>query len=107
MYFELADLFMIAVIGAGLYYWFSAQKVRELALATARAHCQKMDLQLLDGSVSLRSLGIKRGRSGTLALVRKYRFEFSSTGAERYNGHLSMLGQKVIDIDLQAHRISE
>ncbi|NQZ31035.1 MAG: DUF3301 domain-containing protein [Oceanospirillaceae bacterium] len=105
MYFEMLDLFMLTIICLIVYYWVSAQKIRELALKAAREECLKLDLQLLDGSVSLKKLKLKRADSGHLALLRVYNFEFSATGAERYSGNITMFGLKVEQVHLQPHRI--
>jgi len=105
MYFEMFDLFLLTLVCIAIYYWISAQKIREIALSIARDECKKLDLQLLDGSVSLKKLRIKRAASGNLALLRHYSFEFSATGAERYQGHIQMLGLKIEDVHLQPHRI--
>jgi len=105
MYFEMFDLFLLTLVCVAIYYWISAQKIREVALGVAREECKKLDLQLLDGSVSLKKLNIKRAASGHLALWRTYSFEFSATGAERYQGQIQMLGLKIVNVHLEPHRI--
>lgn len=106
MYFEMLDLFMLTVVCLIIYYWISAQKIRERALKFAKEECQKLDLQLLDGSVALKKIKLKRADSGHLALLRKYSFEFSATGVERYTGEITMFGMKVEQVHLQPHRIA-
>ncbi|WP_232522325.1 DUF3301 domain-containing protein [Marinimicrobium alkaliphilum] len=80
-------------------------KTREFALQAALYQCQKMNVQLLDQSVFLRRLWVKRHPKGHLALWRAYYFEFTVNGAERYQGRVLMLGRKIERVELEPHRI--
>jgi len=106
MSFFAQTLFTIALAVFALYLFFSL-KVRELAVSAAKNHCKKMELQLLDQSVSMQKLRLVKKADHTLQLQRIYIFEFTSTGDERYHGKLTMLGNRLIDIELQAHRMPE
>ncbi|MBV1789874.1 DUF3301 domain-containing protein [Marinobacterium sp. D7] len=103
--FELKDLFWLALTGAICLLWWRGQKVREIALKHARKSCNEMDLQLLDESVALRAIWIKRDEDGQLHIWRRYTFEFTSTGDERYSGQVVTLGYRATGIDLPPHRI--
>ncbi|EPJ43240.1 MAG: hypothetical protein OFPI_43690 [Osedax symbiont Rs2] len=105
MYFELFDVFVFSLLCLAILYWINGQKIRELALAAARGECKKLNLQLLDGSVSLKKIRPKRNPTGQLTLRREYQFEFSATGDERYQGKVILLGVMVELIELQPHRI--
>lgn len=105
MYFELYDIFLLMLICLGFYYWVNSQKIREIALKAARAECKKMELQLLDGSVSLKSMKPVRSEQGYFVLQRQYQFEFSATGEERYQGKISLKANRVTSIHMQPHRI--
>jgi len=105
MYFELFDVFIVSLLCLAILYWINGQKVREIALAAARVECKKLNLQLLDGSVSLKKIRPKRNPTGQLTLRREYQFEFSATGDERYQGKVILLGVIVELIELQPHRI--
>ena len=105
MYIDILDLFLLTLITSIIYYWVCAQRIRELALKGAQQECKKLDLQLLEGSVALKKLRIKRTHSGRLGLIRDYIFEFSATGDERYLGTVTMFGLSVVNIDLQPHRM--
>ena len=98
------EIFMILLFTAGFLYWQSAQKVREIALAVTIRHCHDMDLQMLDGYIAFNALSLKRDRAGNIHIARVYQFEFSSTGAERYNGRVYMLGRLVESIQLDPYR---
>ncbi|NOQ13534.1 MAG: DUF3301 domain-containing protein [Methyloprofundus sp.] len=99
------EIFMILLFTAGFLYWQSTQKVREIALASTIRHCHDMELQMLDGYIAFHALSLKRDRVGNVHIARCYQFEFSSTGAERYNGKIYMLGRRVESIQLEPYRI--
>lgn len=66
-----------------------------------------MSLQFLDESVGLRALWLKRDDNGQLRVWRRYLFEFSSTGEDRYRGKVIMLGLRITHTELEAHRLNE
>jgi len=105
MFIELSDILLFSIICTIILYWVSAQKIREVALAAATKECERLNLQLLDGSVALKKIAPKRNDRGQFVLLRAYRFEFSATGDERYHGMVTMFGKKISDIHLQPHRI--
>ena len=110
-------IFFFACVALGYLFWNRQQQARLLALQSVRRHCQQEDVQLLDDTLVLERIRIRRipslqlvkgeGRSqpGGWRLVRTYRFEFSSTGDERYQGLLTLIGRRVAKLELQAHRI--
>ena len=99
------DIILICLMGLAYGYWFNAQKAKEIALGTAIAHCLTMEVQMLDGYVALIGIGLKRNKSGKIQLRRSFVFEFSSTGNERYNGTVLMLGRRVESIYMDPYRI--
>lgn len=96
---------MILLFTAVFLYWQSSQKVREIALAATIRHCHDMELQMLDGYIAFRGLSLKKDLRGKIHIARSYQFEFSSTGAERYNGKIHMLGRRVESIQLEPYRM--
>ncbi len=105
--FSLTDVFLLLLIlFLGTYYW-QAQGVRETALRATRLYCQREQLQLLDESVALRSLWLKRGTDGRLHVWRGYQFEFTVTGGERYIGKTVTLGRLIESIQVPPHRIPD
>ena len=101
---DIALLLVVSLLGA--YYW-QAQGVREIALRATRMYCQREQLQLLDESVALRALWLKRGRDGRPHFWRGYQFEFTVTGGERYLGKTVMLGRLVESIQVPPHHIPD
>ncbi|MDD1628483.1 MAG: DUF3301 domain-containing protein [Methylococcaceae bacterium] len=101
----LSDIILIGFMCLAYGYWFNAQKAKEIALGVASAHCLSMEVQMLDGYVALNGIGLKRNKTGKMLLRRSFLFEFSSTGNERYNGTVSMLGRQVESIYMDPYRI--
>jgi hypothetical protein len=101
----LNDIILIGFMCLAYMYWFNAQKAREIALATARDHCLAMEVQMLDDYVALNGICLKRDKLRKIQLRRSFLFEFSSTGNERYNGTVLMLGRRVESIYMDPYRI--
>lgn len=103
----LDELIISGFLLLGAFYWLSSQRVRELALHATKSYCLNAEVQLLDEYVALNHLWLVRDKTGQLKIQRRYQFEFSSTGNERYNGVCTMLGQQLESIQLEAYRINE
>jgi hypothetical protein len=58
----LNDFILICVMCLTYVYWFNAQKTKEIALATARAHCLAMEVLMLDGYVALNGIWLQRDK---------------------------------------------
>ncbi len=99
------DLILIGLMCLVFAYWLNALKANEIALASATAHCRAMEVQMLDDYVALNGVWLKRNKVGKIQLQRSFLFEFSSTGLERYNGTVFMLGRRVESIHMEPYRI--
>ncbi|MGR9046518.1 MAG: DUF3301 domain-containing protein [Gammaproteobacteria bacterium] len=101
----LSHVSMIFLLLLAAVYWFKTQAVKERALAAVIKHCQDREVQMLDDYVALNYVGFKRDESGTIRIARTFSFEFSSSGAERYQGQITLLGRKVVAIQMEPYRI--
>lgn len=88
-------LALIAVIGL----WLKLSAARERAAAEAKLQCERYGLQLLDETVGLRALRLRRV-AGRRRLERCYGFEVSIDGADREQGTLWMLGSTLSELRL-------
>ncbi|NKI19447.1 DUF3301 domain-containing protein [Spongiibacter sp. KMU-166] len=104
---ELSDLLLLLLVFAALLLTWSSLGARERALIAVRHHLKNQGLQLLDDNVALRALWLKRNPQGELKFWRRYHFEFSSLGDERYQGRIILLGQYTESIHLQAYRLPD
>ena len=94
---ELAAILVLAA--AGWFLWDSLQ-AREAANAAIRPACQAEGLLFLDDTVALDRLRPGRDGEGRLRLWRVYRFDYSDTGHNRCRGSVTMLGSRVVNVDL-------
>lgn len=103
---NLADLFIILLFASAAAWLWRGHGIRERALALVRRHCEKMDVLLLDDNVALRRLSVLRDAHGRRRLARVFGFEFTVTGEQRHAGSISMFGQHLGQIELDAHPFS-
>ena len=102
----MADALLFFILITGLWYWWDTLRTKEIARLAGLNACQQASVQFLDDTVELKKIWLRRNRLGSLELCRLYFFEFSSDGAERYQGRIIMLGQKVREVEMDAYRIS-
>ena len=84
-------LFLIALL---ILAWTKNTRARELATDVCRKACRAYDVQMLDGTVGLSSMGISRLYGG-LRWRRRYLFNFSRDGFSRETGTITMIGNDV------------
>lgn len=107
MTFSITQLFLFfSGLGLALYF-FTELKIREIAFYAAREHCESMNVQLLDQSIGIHRVWLKRGKDDQLHFWRNYQFEFTSTGDERYKGNVITLGTLIETIYLQPHKLPD
>jgi hypothetical protein len=98
----LMDLVWAALFVLLLNHWWRSRDAKAFALQYAAKRCQELDLQLLDQSMVLKKIRLRRGSDG-LHWHRRYEFEFSSTGTERYPGSVELAGNRLLGIEMAAH----
>lgn len=94
---------MLLVIAAALaagWLWNDTLKARERVLLRCRRACDEINVQLLDETVALKRLGLKRKPGGQVALRRTYQFEFSVDGSDRWSGRAVLLGRTLESLQL-------
>ena len=95
-------LMLFAVAGAWLWH---NHGLRERALERVKQHCAKLDIELLDGNVALKRIGIVKDANGRRRLARIYTFEFTVTGEARHNGTITQFGAHSAHIELAPYPI--
>lgn len=103
----LQTLFFLFLAFFMAWYWWRAKAISDSVLTVARRHCKTMDVMLLDDAIYLRGVWFKRDHEGRMRVWRRFMFDFTSTGEERYQGRVIMLGSRILNIELDAHRIPE
>jgi hypothetical protein len=99
------DIVLIAAMIAAYLYWRHAQGVKEAAMAATRRQCRLCEVQMLDDYIALHSCSLARSKTGEIRLRRRFTFEFSATGEDRYQGICLMEGTDVVAIEMPAYRM--
>ncbi len=92
---------------AVLAYWYSSIRAKELARNEGKGYCRARDLTFLDDTVVLKNISLGRNAAQRAVIRRRYQFEFTSDGSQRYPGFISLLGHKVETIEIAPHRLPE
>ena len=96
---DLSNLLLLVVLGAVVGLWLKLSVARERAVREARQQCQLYGLQLLDETVGLRGLRLRRA-NGLRRVERCYGFEVSVEGHDRQPGRLWMIGTALTSVSL-------
>lgn len=89
------QFFLILLFVFGFWLWTANRKAAELAQRLARKSCQQQGVQWLDDSVVLNKVRLKRAAVG-LAFVWEFRFEYSTTGANRKPSKLAISENRLL-----------
>jgi hypothetical protein len=100
---DLLDVLLLMLFATACAWLWRGHGIRERALALAKQHCAKLDVELLDGNVAFRRLALVRDARGQRRVARIYDFEFTVTGEQRLAGTIRMYGRHYGGIELQAH----
>ena len=101
---DFLDLIGFFLLGGGAWLWLDSLNARQLAISATRAACDSEGLQLLDETVAIHRLSLRRDGNGVLHLNRIYDFEYSDTGNDRTSGSIVLLGKRVLVINLNLKR---
>jgi hypothetical protein len=94
-------LVIVAVVAIG-WFWNDTLKAREWMLRRCRRALDELDMQLLDETVAIRRVGLRRNRNGRIAVSRTYHFEFSADGRDRWPGRAVLLGRLLETLQLES-----
>lgn len=100
--YSLSSLLLLFGLAAIILLWYESLRVREAVTDMCRQVCEKCDLQLLDQTVSLTSITVRRAASGYPYIHRIYQFEVSTNGADRFAGYVAMSGKHVEAIQIDS-----
>ena len=100
-------LLPLLIILAAFYLWHNALRAREQARYLAHTLCVRAGIQLLDQSVALRRVSLRRIPGEGLRLLRCYRFDVSTDGNDRRHGSLDLLDGEITSYDLPVHEATQ
>ena len=90
------SILVLIVLATVVWLWQLNLRYRELAIRLVKNVCTEMNLQLLDQTVALARFSLSRDTDGRIAGVRRYCFEVSSNGADRFSGSIILHGVRLI-----------
>ena len=93
----LALVLLLAVVA----FWMSTMTSRDAARSLVAAFCKANNLQLLDQTVALRRISLRRKSNGNLSFVRVFKFDYSDNGFRRRDGMVWMLANRPFQISVQ------
>ena len=91
----MSELLLMVLLGGLLWFWQDSLRAREQAKVASLNACRRDGVQLLDDTVALEKIGVRRDSSGRLSLERVYTFEFTDTDTVRRPGIVVMLGHRI------------
>ncbi len=94
------ELLVFLLLALAIWFVSDSLKAREAAHAAARRACEEAGVQFLDDTVSQTGMRLTRDADGRATLERRFRFEFSTTGDDRQQGRVRLLGNKVQEVNL-------
>jgi hypothetical protein len=98
------SLTLLLLIGLLAWFWLEDMKCRDIAIGIARSSCRQQDLQMLDGSVALRSLRPYFRSREDYGLKRTYTFDYSEDGFSRQTGCVVLDNSRVTSVVLESGR---
>lgn len=98
----MSNLLIILIFALVIAFWLYNSRVRESAYRAAIKTCEESNVQNLDGYVALKKVYFGRNPDGKRCLLRRYQFEFSTTGSKRYLGHIIMQGRWPIIVEMES-----
>jgi hypothetical protein len=98
---ETNSLLILGLLAGIILYWVESLRIREFIIKMCRKICKKSELQLLDQTVSLDSLSLRRSISGWPCIHRVYQFEVSTNGADRLPGYVTLTGRIVRTVQIE------
>lgn len=93
----MTELNLLLLAGLIFWFWLHQAQARDNARRITKTMASKQGVLFLDDSVALKSLK-PRWRDGRLHWQRRWSFEFTVDGTQRYPGSIHMLGPQVREV---------
>lgn len=99
----MSSIIFLAMLVTLAWFWFDSLRSREIAKGICQRACSQLQLQLLDDTIALVRVRLKRNRYGRLRVQRVYLFEFSQGGESRLQGTIVMRGYALEMLELPGY----
>lgn len=103
----LGNIFGFLLVASACAWLWHSHGLRERALALAKEHCRKRDVELLDENVAFRRFSFMRDAKGFKRFARVYDFEFTATGEQRLAGKVVLFGYRLGLIEFAPYAVPE
>ncbi|MGH8373000.1 MAG: DUF3301 domain-containing protein [Gammaproteobacteria bacterium] len=103
MYLDLGTLtaiLLLLALCATAWFWNDSLRARDRVITTCNRLCHNAGVQFLDETVALSGLRLQRSSGGSLEFARRYSFEYSETGSDRWQGYALLAGSRVESVQL-------
>lgn len=97
---ETSGLLLLILLGLVVWFWQDTIARRDQAISAATDACRAQQLQLLDDTVALQRIALRRSAEGNIALERTFQFAYSLDGMQRKNGFIILLGNRITHVGL-------
>ncbi|MBF0108950.1 MAG: DUF3301 domain-containing protein [Magnetococcales bacterium] len=89
------ELTAIGILLGIAWIWFASMRAKEKSHEVARDLCRRMEVELLDDTVALCTMRIKRTTEGRLVLKRIYEFRFVANDGLLHEGTIILAGHEL------------
>jgi len=89
------EMALILILLALAWFWIDSLDKRERAILLGSELASRLNLQLLDETVSCSRIWLGRNRRGHVQFLRTYEFDVSASGVDRLHCHLMLLGNQL------------
>ena len=96
---------ILLISGVLIWLWWDGLGAKEVAHKESKRLCQQNDVLFLDDTVAVSRLRFSRHRSGRIGWYRRFVFEFTSDGNERYQGYIDMFGKEILQTHMDVYRV--
>jgi len=94
----------LILLCSGIWFWLSGRRAHEFSLEICRHICNQHQALLLDETVSLKRLRLRRGANGRIQFERCFQFEYCYNPAQRLSGDVLILGLTPVEINFDGQR---
>jgi Protein of unknown function (DUF3301) len=99
-------LALMCIAAAVVWFWQDSLAARERANRAAGEACQRLGLQLLDGSVAFAALRFTRN-VGQLTFRRTYVFDYTADSVARRQGFVVLTGRRIDSVGFERDETSQ
>lgn len=100
----MSGLIYLILLCLAIWFWLNGRRAHEFSLGVCRHICQQNQASLLDETISLKRLRLRRSASGHMQFERCFQFEYSYDGANRLYGDVIILGLTPVEINFDGQR---